>query len=141
MEKNTVLKLIGMTFASMISLIILSIIWVAIYSYTIDPGHDQAYYEAYADVSTPWVASIGAFILFYIVTRFWMIAEYKNIATLVWAFPLTYAVIDLLILTIGNLVVWSEFYGIFLIAQAAKFGGSYLAWFTAKSKVNLNEAS
>ena len=48
-------------------MIALAVGWVAFYSYVVDPGHDQGYYEAYAQQSSPVVSVVAGGPLFYMV--------------------------------------------------------------------------
>ncbi len=43
--------------------------WVAIYSYLINPGQLMAEYEAYAQVSAPWVSILAGAPIFYAASR------------------------------------------------------------------------
>jgi drug/metabolite transporter (DMT)-like permease len=49
--------------------IVASVVWVAIYSFAINPGQPVAAYEAYAQVSAPWVSIIAGAPIFYAVSR------------------------------------------------------------------------
>jgi len=46
-----------------------SFIWVAIYSYLINPGQPPASYEAYAQDSGPWVSVLAGAPIFYAASR------------------------------------------------------------------------
>ena len=52
-----------------IALIALSILCVAVYSYTIHTGETQAFYEAFARVSGPWVSLIAGAPVFLLLAR------------------------------------------------------------------------
>ena len=52
-----------------IALIALSVIVVAIYSYTIHTGETQAFYEAFARASGPWVSLIAGGPVFFLTSR------------------------------------------------------------------------
>jgi low temperature requirement protein LtrA len=41
-----------------IALVASAVAWVAIYSYLINPGHDSAYYQKYAELASPIVAVV-----------------------------------------------------------------------------------
>lgn len=43
--------------------------WVAIYSYLINPGQPMSTYEAYAQVSSPWVSILAGAPIFYAASR------------------------------------------------------------------------
>jgi hypothetical protein len=57
------------TLLAEIALIALSIICVAVYSYTIHTGETQEFYEAFARVSGPWVSLIAGGPVFFLVAR------------------------------------------------------------------------
>jgi hypothetical protein len=44
-------------------------VWVAIYSYVINPGHPDATYVAHAQVSGPWVSILAGTPIFYAASR------------------------------------------------------------------------
>ena len=52
-----------------VALIALSIICVAVYSYTIHTGETQEFYEAFARVSGPWVSLIAGGPVFFLIAR------------------------------------------------------------------------
>ena len=52
-----------------ITLIIISIVCVAVYSYAIHPGETQAFYESFARASGPWVSLIAGGPVFYLFAR------------------------------------------------------------------------
>ncbi len=55
MKKYIVLKLIGLALLTMITLVIISFLEVAVYSYLINPGQENSVYEAHAEFSAPFV--------------------------------------------------------------------------------------
>ncbi len=127
MKKYTIPKLIGLAILAMATLVIISIIEVAIYSYLVNPGQDDAFYEAHAQTSAPYISGIFGFIVFFLVARYWKKKGYENAFKLAMLFPLIYVLIDVAILFAAG-VNWSDFILIFLLANAAKFLGSYLGY-------------
>ncbi len=127
MKKYLVLKLIGLSLLTMITLVIISFLEVAVYSYLINPGQDASAYDAHAQVSAPYISGIFGFIVFFLVARYWTKKGFENVAKLALLFPLTYVLMDLVIIVLAG-VNWSEFGLIFLMANAAKFLGSYLGY-------------
>ena len=61
----------------------------------------------------------------------WTKNEYQNSLNLIILFPFTYVFLDIIILTIAG-VKWSDFILIFIIANSAKFLGSYLGYKSTK---------
>lgn len=131
MKKYIVLKLIGLAILTMITLVIISILEVAVYSYVINPGQDVSVYDTHAEMTAPYISGIFGFIIFFLTARHWKKKEYHNVFKLVILFPLTYVLLDIIIITAAG-VKWSDFILIFAIANAAKFLGSYLGYKLAK---------
>ena len=132
MKKYIVLKLIGLAILAMITLVIISILEVAVYSYVVNPGHEQSVYDAHAQISAPYVSGIFGFIVFFLVARHWTKKGYHNVFKLIFLFPLIYVLLDLAIIVLAELAQWSDFILIFILANAAKFLGSYLGYKVTK---------
>ena len=60
---------VGATVLAQIALIALSIITVAVYSYTVHTGESQAFYNAFAQRSGPWVSLIAGGPVFFLIAR------------------------------------------------------------------------
>ncbi|MFN0173224.1 MAG: hypothetical protein ACKVU0_01160 [Saprospiraceae bacterium] len=127
MKKYIIPKLIGLAILTMITLVIISILEVAVYSYLINPGQEQSVYEAHANSSAPYISGIFGFIVFFLVVRYWKKNEYLNVYKLAILYPLIYVLLDLIIITAAD-VKWSDFFLIFAIANASKFLGSFLGY-------------
>ena len=127
MKKYVILKLIGLALLTMITLVIISILEVAVYSYLINPGQDVSVYDAHAEISAPYISCIFGFIIFFLVARHWKKKEYPNLVKLIFLFPLIYVLLDIIIITTVG-VQWSDFILIFAIANTAKIFGSYLGY-------------
>ena len=89
MKKNIVLKLIGLAVLTMITLVIISILEVALYSYVINPGQEFSVYEEHAQFSAPYISGIFGFIIFFLIARYWKKKAYQNSSKLAILFPLT----------------------------------------------------
>jgi len=131
MKKYVILKLIGLAIMTMLVLVIISFLEVALYSYLINPGQEATVYEAHANFSAPYISGIFGFIVFFLVARYWTKKEYQNLLKLIFIFPLTYVLLDIIIITAAG-AKWSDFILIFMIANTAKFLGSYLGYKLAK---------
>ena len=127
MKQYIILKLIGLAILTMITLVLISFLEVAVYSYIINPGQVESVYEAHANTSAPYISGIFGFIIFFLVARYWKKKEYHNVFKLVILFPLIYVLLDIIIITAAG-VKWSDFILIFAIANTAKFLGSYLGY-------------
>ena len=135
MKKNKFwLKLIGVAILLHIALIALSILEVAIYSYLIAPNKDEAFYQAHAQISGPWVSgSCGSLIIFLLVRHFIKKNNERRL-TYTIAFPLTYIALDILMLLPFN-INWAEHLPIFLMANGAKIAASFLSYFIYKKTI------
>jgi hypothetical protein len=131
MKKYIVLKLIGLAILIMITLVIISFLEVAVYSYLINPGQEQSAYEAHANSSAPYISAIFGFIVFFLITRYWKKKEYPNVLKLAILFPLIYILLDIIIITSAG-VKWADFILIFAIANSAKLLGSYSGYISTK---------
>ena len=127
MKKYVLLKLIGLAMLTMITLVIISFLEVAVYSYLINPGEEANFYEAHAESSAPFISGIFGFIIFFLVARNWKKKGYKNLLKLVILFPLIYVLLDVIILIIAD-VQWSSFIFVFMLANGAKILGCYLGY-------------
>ena len=125
MKQYVVLKLIGLAILAMVILVIITFVEVAVYSYLINPGQEQSFYEAHAQISAPYVSGIFGFILFFLVARYWKKKGYEHVMRLALLFPLVYVLLDIIIITAAG-VEWADFIAIFLLANAAKFLGGFL---------------
>jgi len=132
MKQYTILKLFGLAILTMITLIIISILEVTVYSYFINSRQDFSVYEAHAEISAPYVSGIFGFIIFFLVARYWKRKEFPNLLKLIFLFPLIYVLLDLTIIVIDGTVEWSSFILIFILANGAKFLGSFLGYRLAK---------
>jgi hypothetical protein len=128
MKKYIVLKLIGLAILTMITLVIISILEVALYSYVVDPGQEVRVYEAHAQFSAPFISGIFGFIVFFLIARHWKKKGYHNLFKLIILFPLIYVLLDIVVILLTATVEWSSFILIFIPANGAKFLGSYLGY-------------
>jgi hypothetical protein len=108
-----------------------SILYVAIYSYLINHGHDEYYYQEYAKMAAPYSSIFAGMPLMFLIcwrVGSWWEADFAvKAALLVW---LVYAVIDVLVLVAAGLSEGVPT-GLFVLAAislitklaAAYFGG------------------
>ena len=135
MKRFILLKLVGLSVLYMAILIVCSFIEVAIYSYLIIPGKNEAFYEAHSMVSAPYISAIFGFLLFFTTVRFWKKKNYNNVQTLAFLFPAVYFLIDLGLM-VGFSVNWAEIWLIFTLSNLAKFIGSMLGFFLPTKPTN-----
>lgn len=127
MKKYVIPKLIGLAVLTMITLVIISFLEVAVYSYLVNPGQEERVYEAHANASAPYISGIFGFIVFFLVARYWKKKKYPDAGKRAFLFPLVYVLLDIILITAAG-VKWADFIFIFAIANAAKFLGSYLGY-------------
>lgn len=131
MKKNRFLKLAGLALLTMVTLVIISIIEVAIYSFVVNPGQNATAYDEHANLSAPWISGIFGFIIFFLVVRYWCRKKYDNLLQLAIYFAATYIVLDVVILFAFG-VDWSEYYPIVLLANGAKLLGGLTGYYFYK---------
>ncbi len=135
MKQYMILKLIGLAILTMITLVIISFLEVAVYSYLISPGQEQSVYEAHANSSAPYISGIFGFVIFFLITRNWNKKGFQNVFKLALLFPFIYVLLDIIIISAFG-VKWSDFILIFVIVNTSKFLGSYLGYKLTKLEKN-----
>lgn len=129
------LRLIGVAFLLHIVLILLSILEVAIYSYLIAPGKDEAFYKGHAEISGPWISGIfGSLFIFLLVRRF-IKQNNGRFLTYTLALPFIYIGMDIIML-LPFQINWNEHLPVFVIANGAKIISSLIAYYIYKPKAN-----
>jgi hypothetical protein len=93
-------RIIGATIFILIVNVAMSFLYIAFYSYFINPGHDEQFYQEYAMSAAPYCSIIAGIPIFYFVCC-WIGSKWESnfavkAALLVW---LVYVLIDLSILT------------------------------------------
>ena len=110
-------------------MIALAVAWVAFYSYVVEPGHDRAFYDAHAQVSSPIVSVVAGGPVFYLVAS-WLARLGRKRAA--WIALALYLLIDLFILAaVGALLGPVLLY--FLGGAVLKLGGTALGIKRAKA--------
>jgi len=135
MKKNKFwLKLIGVAILLHIVLISLSILEVAIYSYLLAPGKDEAFYNTHAQISGPWISGICGSLIIFLLVRNFIKKNNDRQLTYTIIFPLTYIAMDILMLLPFN-INWTEHLPMFLIANGVKIAASFLSYFIYKNRI------
>lgn len=110
------------------------ILYMVIFSYLIDPGHDVAYYESHAQFSAPYSSIVFGIPLMFFGCR-WLAKKFApqfcvTAALLVWV---VYFLIDLSVMVLaaalGGLVL------LFVISFVTKFAAAYLAGLSARRQL------
>jgi hypothetical protein len=100
----------------------LSFLYMVVYSYVIDPGHEHAYYEAHAQIAAPYCSIVAGIPLMFLVG--WWVG--LRSALVVW---LVYAVIDFAALVAWGLTV--RIGAVFAVSVLTKLAGTYLGGLSA----------
>ena len=82
--------LTGLALGVMAANVAISILYMVVYSYVIDPGHEKAYYQAHVQVAAPYSSIVAGIPLMFLVG--WWVGVRP--AMVVW---LVYALVDLAI--------------------------------------------
>jgi len=127
------LKLIGTALLLHVALILLTILEVAIYSYLIDPGHPQEFYEKHANESGPWISAVfGSLFMFILVKRYLKRFATQQL-TYTIGLPTAYLIIDLVILFAAGYKL-SDFVSEYLISSAPKIAAVTVAYMLYRHK-------
>ena len=91
MTLGRVAAMAGLALGVMAVSVAISILYMVVYSYVIDPGHEKAYYEAHAQIAAPYCGIVAGIPLMFLVG--WWVG--LRPAILVW---LVYTVVDVAVL-------------------------------------------
>ncbi|HEX6127133.1 MAG TPA: hypothetical protein VFZ23_17305 [Pyrinomonadaceae bacterium] len=87
--------LVGVAILVMVANILVSVLYMVVYSYLIDPGHDKQYYEAHIQVAAPYSSIVAGiplmFLAGYWISGWWGGKFAVESAVTVW---FVYALID-----------------------------------------------
>jgi hypothetical protein len=118
----------------MIALVCISFLEVAIYSYLVNTGQPESFYEEHANISAPYISGIFGFIIFFFVVSYWK-KKYYDARKIAILYPLVYILLDIVILLLAD-IEWSYYFSVFAIANGAKILGAFLGYqLTGRSRV------
>ena len=104
MTLGRVAALVGCALGVMAANVAVTILYMIVYSYVIDVGHDKAYYDAHVTVAAPYCSIVAGIPLMFCaglwVTGFWDVKLAVQSALII---GLTYAVIDIAVLMVWGL--------------------------------------
>ena len=104
MTFGRVAALVGCAVGVMVANIAITILYMVVYSYAIDTGHDKAYYDAHVSIAAPYCSIVAGMPLMFFAGMwmggFWDAKLAVPSALIIW---LTYAVIDLAVLAASGL--------------------------------------
>jgi hypothetical protein len=134
MGKNRWWLAIPFALGVMIVNVLISVLWVAVYSLVINPGQDQAYYQAYAQMSAPYSSIIAGMPLMFLAGR-WIGSKFPKAnsvkaALLVW---LVYFLIDLTVIVAAGAL--AQIALLFTISFVTKFAAAYLGGLSAQRRM------
>ena len=133
MEKNRWWLAIPFAMGVMIVNVLISVLCVVVYSYAIDPGHDEAYYQAYAQVAAPYCSIVAGIPLMFLAGR-WIGGKFAKgnsvkAALLVW---LVYFILDFAIIAAAGAPV--QIAVLFIISFLTKLGSAFLGGLSAQNR-------
>jgi hypothetical protein len=138
MKQNRWWLVVPVAFGVMVLNVLVHVLYIVVYSYAIDPGHDQAYYQAYAEASGPYSSIIAGMPLMFLAGR-WIGRKFPKdnsvkAALLVW---LVYFVIDLAVIAAAGAL--SRIAVLFVLSFATKFGAAYLGGLLAQRRTDIRQ--
>ena len=91
--------LVGIAILVMVANILVSVLYMVVYSYAIDPGHEKQYYDNHIQVAAPYCSIVAGIPLMFL-TGWWVSGWWEGkfsipSALVVW---IVYAVIDIAVL-------------------------------------------
>ncbi len=133
MEKNRWWLAVPFALGVMIVNVLISVLYVIVYSYVIDPGHDADYYQAHAQVAAPYSSILAGIVLMYLAGR-WIGGKFPEgnrvkAALLVW---LVYFLIDLAIIVAAGAL--AQIAVLFTVSFVTKLAAAYLGGLSAQKR-------
>jgi hypothetical protein len=95
MTLGRVAALTGLALGVMAANVAISILYMVVYSYVIDPGHEKAYYEAHVKIAAPYCSIVAGIPLMFLVG--WWVGMWP--ALVVW---LVYTIVDVAVLAVSG---------------------------------------
>ena len=99
--------LVGVGILVMVANVLVSILYMVVYGYLIDPGHDEQYYNAHIQAAAPYSSIVAGIPLMFLagfwISRWWAGKFAIESALVVW---LVYAVIDFTALMTAGFTSW-----------------------------------
>ena len=130
--------IIGATIFILIVNVGLSVAYMVFYSYVINPGHDEQFYQDHIKIAAPYSSIVFGIPLFYFVCR-WIAGKWEKgfavkSAISVWV---VYALIDVTALIAGGLTLWIS--GLMAISLITKLVAAYFGGLSASKRLNRAE--
>ena len=133
MEKNRWWLAIPFALGVLVVNVLISVLWVAVYSLLINPGKDPAYYQEYAQTAAPYSSIIAGIPLMFLAGR-WIGSKFpanKSVkaALAVW---LVYFLIDFAVIAASGAL--AQIAALFTISFLTKLGAAYLGGLSAQKR-------
>ncbi len=130
-KKNRWWLIVPAALAVLIINVLIHVLYMVAYGYIIDPGHDEAYYQAYAQLSAPYSSIIAGMPLMFFAGH-WIGNRFParnsvKAAVLVW---LVYFLIDITVIALAGAL--ASIVLLFFISFATKLAAAYLGGFSAR---------
>jgi hypothetical protein len=132
--------LVGVALLVMVLNVAISVLYMVVYSYLINPGHPKGYYEEHIQVAAPYCSIVAGMPLMFLaglwVAGWWEGQFAIKAALVVW---LTYAIIDLaVLLAAGMTVKIAILCGVSLLTKlAAVYAGALVAVHNASKNASV----
>jgi len=124
---------VALTVVALEIALVLSVAWVAIYSYLINPGHDLVYYQNHAQFASPIVSVVvGMPYLFFACRWVGRKAGTRAVATCLSVWFILF-IIDVLLLSLGGATAY--IWGMAAISHVTKMLAAYFGGKTALKDV------
>ena len=125
MTLGRVAALVGLALGVMAANVAISILYMVVYSYAIDPGHEKTYYEAHVRIAAPYCSIVAGIPLMFLVG--WWVG--LRPAIFVW---LVYAFIDVAVLAVSGPTLRSG--ALLAVSLLTKLVSAYLGALAAGSR-------
>lgn len=122
--------LVGCAVGVMVANVAITVLYMVVYGYVIDPGHEKGYYDAHVQIAAPYCSIVAGIPLMFLAGwwagGFWGAKLSVQSALIIWA---TYAAIDLAIVVAPGVTLRiSVLVAISLLTKlAAAYGGALVA--------------
>jgi len=122
--------LAGVAILVMVANVAVSILYMVLYSYLIDPGHDAQYYNEHIKIAAPYSSIVAGIPLMFLagwwVSGWWEGKTAVKAALVVW---LAYVLIDITVLVAAGLLT-TRIAIVFAVSFLTKLGAAYVGALT-----------
>lgn len=134
MEKNRWWLAIPFALGVMFFNILISVLWVAVYSLVINPGQDPAFYQDYAQTAAPYSSIIAGMPLMFLAGR-WIGYKFpkQNAVKAALSVWLVYFFIDFVVIAAAGALMQIAL--LFIVSFTTKFAAAYLGGLSAQKRV------